>query len=210
VDDVDEVYFDRYQRFKAAAELLAEMLPDASLDLLDVGGYDDALRDFLPGHRLTAYGGIIAPGTAAPFDDNAFDVGVALDVLEHVAPDGRGFFLSELARISRRGCLLSFPSPQAKDAEAFVLGLTGSGWLAEHQTHGLPDPEQFEATARILGLHPTRRPNASLASWTAMMLLMHGVDKPLRHEISAFFNRNFYQTENREPAYRYLYFCRKD
>ena len=208
--DVEEVYFDRYQRFRAAAELLAEMLPAGQLNLLDIGGFDDALRDFVPGHHLTAFSGLISPANKAPFADAAFDVSIALDVLEHVAPDERQFFLSEIARVARLGCLVSFPIPQARGAEEFVWKLTGSPWLAEHKTHGLPEPEQFESMARKLGLSLTRRANASLPSWTAMMLLMHGVEKPLRHEISGFFNRHFYQVENREPAYRSIYFCRKD
>lgn len=208
--DLEEVYFDRYQRFKAAAELLAEMLPGQRLDLLDIGGFDDAFRAFVPDHRFTAFSGLISPGNKAPFAAGAFDVSIALDVLEHVAPGDRQFFLAEIARVARLGCLVSFPAPQAREAEEFVWKLTGSAWLAEHRTHGLPDPEQFESMARKLGLSLTKRANASLPSWTAMMLLMHGVDKPLRHEISAFFNRCFYQTENREPAYRYIYFCRKN
>jgi SAM-dependent methyltransferase len=208
--DLEEVYFDRYQRFRAAAELLAEMFPGQRLDLLDIGGFDDAFREFVPEHRITAFSGIISQGNKAPFADVAFDVSIALDVLEHVASGDRQFFLSEIARVARLGCLVSFPAPQAREAEEFVWRLTGSAWLAEHKIHDLPDPGKFETMARKLGLSLTKRPSASLPSWTAMMLLMHGVDKPLRHEISAFFNRHFYQTENREPAYRYIYFCRKD
>jgi len=56
--DLEEVYFDRYQRFKAAAELLAEMLPGQRLDLLDIGGFDDAFRAFVPDHRFTAFSGL--------------------------------------------------------------------------------------------------------------------------------------------------------
>lgn len=43
-----------------------------------------------------------------------------------------------------------------------------------------------------------------------MMLLMHGVgDLDLRQRISRFFNTRFAAIEDREPAYRYIYLCRR-
>lgn len=208
--DLQTLDFDRYQRFAFTAELM-DQLGGEGLRVLDVGSLDNRLAGFLPRHRVVPWEGEISRAKGGlPFDDRAMDVVVALDVLEHVAPGERGFFLAELARVAGTACVIGFPIAAAAEAERFVLGVTGSAWLAEHQEHGLPQPREVEAILSRLGLEFTRHPNACLPSWTAMMLLMYGVqDRDLRGDISAFFNRNFYRLENREPAYRYIYLCRR-
>lgn len=205
------VYFDRYQRFRAAAEIIDSM-PGAGngFRMLDAGGFDDAFREFVAKHELIPHNEHISPENGpASYANEAFDICVALDVLEHVPPKNRLFFLSELTRISRVGLVVGFPVAAAQEAERFVLRLTGSAWLAEHQQYGLPEPKEVEALFTQLGLRFTVTPNACLPSWTAMMLLMHGTDKPTRLTISEFFNRCFFCIENREPAYRYIYTCLK-
>ncbi|MFH1059591.1 MAG: class I SAM-dependent methyltransferase [Pseudomonadota bacterium] len=210
MSELEQLGFDRFQRFQATAELISELAQGRRLDILDVGGLDQALADFLPGHAyrpwphkvLSHSGGLALPARSQ-------DVVVALDVLEHVPPGQRRYFLGELARVCRLALVVGFPIKTAQQAEAFVLGITGSAWLAEHQEHGLPDPAQVEAILAELGLTFTRHANACLPSWTAMMLLMYGVqDLNLRARISQFFNRQYAPLENREPAYRYIYLCR--
>ena len=205
-----DLYFDRFQRFRLAAELLGGLLGSApGATVLDVGGHDAAFAAFLPGCAVHAYDGMVTRGAGLPLADGAVDAAAALDVLEHVAPADRTFLLAELARVSRRGFVLCFPAPAAAEAERFVFETTGSAWLAEHLDLVLPDPAEVEAVLTALGLAFERRPSASLPSWTAMMLLMHGVGKDLRHSISSFFNHHFAVIEDREPAYRAMYLCRK-
>lgn len=203
--------FDRYQRFAFTAGLIEELAEAEDLRVLDVGSWDNRLADFLPQHQVTPWEGVVSRDKGGlPFDDGSVEVAVALDVLEHVPAGDRRFFISELARVASSACVLGFPIAAAAAAEEFVLGITGSPWLAEHQEHGLPEPAEVEAVLGELGLDYIRHPNACLPSWTAMMLLMYGVqDLELRGEISAFFNRHFYKLENREPAYRYIYLCRQ-
>jgi hypothetical protein len=203
--------FDRYQRFRAAADLIQGLALEPGREVLDVGSHDAAFAAFLPGHRVTPCERIIRPpDQGLPQADASVPVVCALDVLEHVAPAERGFFLAELARVASRAVVLGFPAPQAAAAEDLVLRLTGSPWLEQHREHGLPDPAQVEAHLDRLGLAWQRLPNACLPSWTAMMLLMYGVqDQAVRGQISEFFNQNYYALENREPAYRYLYLCQK-
>ena len=206
----DSLWFDRYQRFAKAAELIRSLAAGRRLSVLDVGSFDNAFAAFLPEHQVTAntekislkHGGLSQP-------DNSVDITVALDVLEHVAPHDRFFFIEELQRVAKMGLVLGFPIAQAAYAEEYVLELTGSVWLQEHKKHGLPDPAEVEGMLSKLQLEFERHPNAALPSWTAMMLLMHGVeDLTLKKELSSFFNRHFYALENREPAYRYIYLCR--
>lgn len=204
-----DCYFDRYQRFRAAAAALDRLADGRSLTVLDVGGFDDAFAAFAPHHRITPYAGIIAPEAPAEPADGAFDAVVALDVLEHVPPKHRGFFLAELARVAGVGVVLAHPVAAARAAEEFVLLMTGSAWLAEHRQYGLPDPAEVEAELAALNLAVESEPNACLPSWTAMMLLMHGTEAPVRKKISRFFNERFFDLENREPAYRRIFVCRK-
>lgn len=206
-----QIGFDRYQRFRAAADLIRGLALPPGDEVLDVGSHDAAFAAFLPGHQVTPCAQIIRPpDQGLPRADGAVPVVCALDVLEHVAPAERGFFLTELARVASRAVVLGFPAPQAAAAEDLVLRLTGSPWLAQHREHGLPDPALVEAHLDRLGLAWQRLPNACLPSWTAMMLLMYGIqDQAVRGQISEFFNHNYYALENREPAYRYLYLCQK-
>jgi hypothetical protein len=201
--------FDRYQRFKATADLIEDLAGTQRLHILDVGSHDDSFSPFLPRHRVRPWSGLVLSSNGGlPLADKEVDVSVALDVLEHIPPPERAFFIGELARVSRRACIFAFPIAGAAPVEEFVLHLTGSKWLAEHKEHGLPDPGEIEIIFKKLGLKFARHPNASLASWMAMMLLMYGVqDEATRGEISNFFSRHFYQVENREPVYRYIYVC---
>lgn len=207
---IDSLWFDRYQRFSKAAELLRSLAAGRRLSVLDIGSFDNAFAAFLPEHRVTASSEkISAKHGGLSHSDNSVDITVALDVLEHVAGKDRFFFIKEMARVSRLGIVLGFPVAQAAYAEEYVLKITGSVWLREHKKHGLPDPAEIEEMLENLHMDFKRYPNAALPSWTAMMLLMHGVqDLSLKKELSTFFNRHFYALENREPAYRYIYLCR--
>lgn len=207
--ELNQIGFDRYQRFKATAEIIGELARGRRLRVLDVGGFDNAFADFLPGHEVIPYTEHITAAKPLALPGGSIHVAVALDVLEHVPPGERRFFLGELARVSGLACVIGFPIPAAAQAEAFVLNLTKSAWLAEHQKYGLPDPIEVEGVFQDLGLDFTRHANACLPSWTAMMLLMYGVqEKEPRQRINQFFNDNYFHLENREPAYRYIYVCK--
>lgn len=204
---MQDLAFDRYQRFRAASELIDEIAANASI--LEIGSFDNALAPFLAAHQHQHWPQIIRPGQPINLPDNSYDICLALDVLEHVPANEREFFISELARVGKRAVVLAFPVSSSMAAEKFVWQLTGSAWLAEHIELGLPDKQATEELFSKLGLSYSCHPNAALPSWTAMMLLMHGVEPDLRATISAFFNRHYYMLENREPAYRYIYVLNK-
>jgi hypothetical protein len=201
--------FDRYQRFRAASQLVDQLAGNRPASILEIGGFDQASQPFLTRHQHTAWNGEIHPGQPLPFAPGQMEIVLALDVLEHVPPEERAFFISEISRVAERAVVLSFPLRAAQAAEAFVYGLTGSPWLAEHLRLGLPDPREIEDIFRESGLIFTCFPNAALPSWTAMMLLMYGLKGKMREQVSAFFNRHYYHLENREPAYRYIYVLEK-
>jgi hypothetical protein len=86
-----------------------------------------------------------------PVRDQAFDVSVSLDVLEHIQPDDRLNVLQEMIRVSRMGLILTFPTrdPLVESAEKQVCDLYTQlyrkehPWLAEHAQYPLPDAEEI-------------------------------------------------------------------
>lgn len=92
------------------------------------------------------------------FPDRAFDVVVALDVLEHLNPDDRGRAVREIARVSRFRAVIACPAgadAQASDrriAEWFASrGLALPGWLEEHLENDFPNTDEIAASASEYG-----------------------------------------------------------
>jgi O-antigen biosynthesis protein len=87
--------------------------------------------------------------TALPFEDEAFDFVVSVDVYEHIQAEARDRYLSELRRTARRGALLAVPfdSEVVRDAERLAnefhraVHLEENVWLREHAENGLPSLE---------------------------------------------------------------------
>ncbi|MBN1195799.1 MAG: glycosyltransferase, partial [Candidatus Aminicenantes bacterium] len=86
-------------------------------------------------------------GCRLPFRTDDFDAVLALDVLEHIVPDCREKFISELARVSRNELCLSFPyasdwndhTDRSLDEVSKKLFIAGIAELNEHVCNGLPD-----------------------------------------------------------------------
>jgi SAM-dependent methyltransferase len=100
---------------------------------------------------------VVGDARALPFDDEAFDAAVAVDLLEHIAPHERRGVLDELCRVSRRRVVIACPAGgQALAADRrladFYRGreLTLPGWLEEHLANGFPEPPELAAR---LGRH---------------------------------------------------------
>ena len=130
--------------------------------LLDAGSGSRGVAPWLPGWHVTAldshfddYGAAEGPreGVAAravvgdirdlPFVDREFDVVLALDVIEHLAPADRGRALSELARVSDRRLVVACPAgrPALEADGRLAAGLPRPpGWLHEHLENGFPEP----------------------------------------------------------------------
>jgi hypothetical protein len=81
-----------------------------------------------------------------PFADAAFDVVLALDLLEHLPPADGPRAVAE-RRVADRtlivGCLTGGPALRADERLARWIGLVrhpSPGWLDEHLRHGFPEP----------------------------------------------------------------------
>lgn len=88
---------------------------------------------------------MLADATNLPFQDNAFDFVIGLDVLEHIHPTQRASMLQEIYRVAQIGVFLSFPhnSPKSQldeQLEHIYLSCQKEPpiWLHEHDEMGLP------------------------------------------------------------------------
>jgi hypothetical protein len=145
-------------------------------ELLDVGSGGLGLADLLDERwRVTAVDTVFddygawrrgrAPRTRAtrivgdvrrlPFPDRSFDVVVALDLLEHLAPADRPVALAELGRVARRRVIAAAPAGTAAlAADRELAGSLRSAppWLHEHLTNGFPYPEDIIVPLRAVGV----------------------------------------------------------
>jgi SAM-dependent methyltransferase len=157
-----DVVLNQLVRYARLVPLVEEV---SGSELLDVGSGSQGIARYLsPRFRVTAcdldfsdYGA--RPDQASlrarrvegsvldlPFPDAAFDVVVALDLLEHVAAGSRARALSELARVSRRRVVVGCPcGSRALDSDTRLarwyvrLGRQLPPWLSEHLENGFPD-----------------------------------------------------------------------
>jgi hypothetical protein len=126
--------------------------------VLDLGGVPGQLNGHLPRSEVVAANvrepaDVLLADDRLPFPGGAFTVTTSLDVLEHVPPDKRAGFVSEMLRVTERRsvlcCPLGSPEHDALEAEvdAWYRGVTGDGhpWLREHLEHGLPTLESIRS-----------------------------------------------------------------
>lgn len=231
-DDDDELLrkpFDHYGRYRLAADVV-EVVTDPGATVLDVGGGPGSLAAFLPDRRIVAsdlrhpgdwYAAapdlVLADGAALPFGDDAFDVVVSLDTLEHVPEPVRAGLLGDAVRVSRGWVLVVCPCATDGVAEAdeallgvvrarFGDGFPTVGVLDEHLGFGHPDPDATQAALEAGGADVVRLPSGRLDRWLPMMLLFYdllalGVDDPVER-VQAWYNARWYRDDLRAPSYR--------
>ena len=113
---------DIYQRYSFLARLTDILSGEGSgaLTLLDVGSGPIALTEAFVSPRFDIVRADVGqfddpsivrlqPGEPLPFEDAAFDVAVAIEVLEHVPPAQRPSLIRELQRVSRQATIVCCP-----------------------------------------------------------------------------------------------------
>lgn len=220
--------FDQYQRYKLVTDALEKLRRnDDALKVLDVGGAEGTILNFLDRDKVTILdqspvegvpGFVQGDATALPFEDGSFDYVTSVDTFEHIAPQAREKYLSELRRVAGKGVLLAgpFKGRGVQEAEElvseFFRSLYGGNhkWLEEHEEHGLPRMDDTRAFYEKLGDSVTVLPNGYLLNWLIMIcLFFHGMRLKgeayqLSQRANHFYNRFLYQYDNTEPCYRYL------
>ena len=220
--------FDQYQRYRIVADAV-ERLREGSdpLRILDVGDSEGIILSFLPEDRITILdrsdteeisGFVKGDATALPCEDESFDYVASVDVYEHIEPESRERYLSELWRVARRGVLLAAPfdSDVVRGAERVAndfhrsVHVRENVWLEEHAEIGLP---QLDGTRKFFegrGDTVSVLPNGYIPHWLAMICLtfysskFEGGSGSVFDRVNAFYNEFMYGSDNAEPCYRYL------
>lgn len=223
-----ELPFDQHQRYKVVAEVLENLREDSTpLRILDVGGGDGVILNFLPDDEVVILDQVEAEGvpgfvkgdaTALSFEDESFDYVTSVDVYEHIEPESRDRHLSELRRVARKGVLLAAPfdSEGVRDAEELanevhrIVHRQENVWLEEHAENGLPNLAEAREFFEKHQDYITIIPNGYLPNWLAMISLTF-YSSMLRDEmqelfgrLNTFYNEFIYEYDNAEPCYRYL------
>lgn len=147
-------------------------------------GLDDAgfLEEVYPGVRF-----VQADGRKLPFPDGAFDYVHSSAVLEHLGSAARqAEFLSELARVARRGIFVTTPNRWfpvefhtvlplvhwlPKPAFRGLLRAMGKDFFADENNLNLLTPAELKNLARDIGLRGWTVASVGLGGWPTNLLL---------------------------------------
>jgi GT2 family glycosyltransferase len=232
--------FDLYTRNKIISYMIKEIkhsVNSMSLKILDVGGRNGRLRDFLENSddfwildtresEGSEKNYIVGDIKSTHFKDGEFDIVVSSDVYEHLPPVDRTSALSEMLRISKLYAILAAPfnSPEVVDAEITInrlyKELTGKEhiWLVEHIKNGLPSERELEDFLRANKLEFIKIGSNNIKTWLYMQHLYFifsmGVpgayNERLLSNINLYYN-SFYDElgDAVEPTYRKIFLISK-
>jgi glycosyltransferase involved in cell wall biosynthesis len=187
--------FDQFQRYGIVARAIEQLRTHLqtngqSFSILEVGANTHRLLGkLLPDDKITyldreiplemqgASDVILGDATDLNMADKSFDIVIALDVFEHIAPPQRNDFLRHIARVSRLVTLLAAPFDSAavrkaeNDACAYWDSLFAEPyrWLTEHAENGLPDFLQTTQHIAELGMSQVHFSHGNLALWREML-----------------------------------------
>lgn len=227
---VIHVIYDQYQRYNNISILINRFrAPGKSFRILEVGANEHRnLEKFLPDDKIT-YLDIELPehllndpqyllgdATDMEFEDNQYDIVVALDVFEHIPAEKRNQFIDELQRVSKEFFIITAPFDSPKVVQAEVIansiykGIFGKNfiWLQEHRDNGLPNLEVLEKyllskkdiTYKIIG-------HGNIDIWQKMMKIhFFTAYNPklnfFRDEIDRFYNSTIFEWDYLKESYR--------
>lgn len=169
----------RHYRMSSLASYLIKIAGGDTFDILDVGGGDGLLAQYLPrtGYRLAepATNGI--HGESLPFPARSIDVVCACHVLEHVPPGDRFKFLDSLRLRARHHLVLLnpflIPGSHYRERLRTMIDLTGASWAREHLECGFPELSTVEEYARDRGLACRIMPNGNMPAAFLVTLVRH-------------------------------------
>ncbi|XSG77463.1 class I SAM-dependent methyltransferase [Herpetosiphon llansteffanensis] len=228
--------FDQYQRYRVSAEAIfllkqAAGAHDQRWRILDVGGFFPPrngvmpLQAFFPADETLVVdtaeyvgaGYQQADGTKLPFDDQAFDIVLSCDTLEHIPLSGRNSFLAELRRVASRAVFLAAPHnlTNVATAEAMLRAYLSqlqmhNPMLDEHVAYGLPQAALVEAWLAAEQLDYLAFESGYLPHWQLLMVLKHLLFRQNQRDamhanFDALYNQRFYAYDQRGPGYRKIY-----
>jgi len=226
--------YQRHRAAAEAIEIIKKRTGKKKLRILDVGGYFKNIEgqdtfpliEFLPEEevfvldiikcRLPHY--VQGDGRDMPFCQKTFDVVNCQDVLEHIEPKDREKFLTSLLQAAKYFVILGAPFEAENNVLAekilyeFILKtLKGKHIeLEEHLEKGLPELSSVESFLKTKKLSYCDFPSGYLNNWLSLMIVKHYIltlpdSQKLAALIDRFYNRNFYESDQRPPAYRNMF-----
>ena len=153
----------RLARYQPVVALIKKHGPSS---ILEIGSGSIGIGEFCPqaftGVDVSFVGAtapwmtpVTASATELPFPDNAFDLVICMDMLEHVDPRMRVRVIEEAIRVARDQCIIGFPSGRpAHDADAELhrwcrkKGVPVPAWLEEHVRTSFPEEDEVTALIR--------------------------------------------------------------
>lgn len=231
------IIFDQYQRYKNAQILVNKLRKgNETFSILEVGANEHKnLEQFLPDdnikyldielseERLNDPQYILGDATNMDFEDGTFDVIVALDVFEHIPPEKREMFLTEINRVSRVGFIIGAPfnTEGVADTEVRVnevfCALYGMNhpWLIEHIENGLPSLEDTVSYLNEKNIKYEMINHGSLLLWEKIMK-MHFFsikDVALQNYVDRIYdlyNKDIFEKDYTNNCYRHFIVGLKD
>jgi len=238
--NLDELPFDLFTRSIISSEIINEVKNKLGkpLRILDVGGRNGCLRDFLPEHevsildlRLPESSGdkelfkkgkyFVRDIRSTGFQDSSFDIVTSFDMMEHLPESQRKQALKEMLRISDSLIIIAAPFRLKSSERAEILLndqfklLTGieHEWLKEHFENTLPEYELVEDFARQEGLEFIKIHTNNINLWLIMqnfiiLAYKFAIDPK---KVYRKYNQNFkHLGDSQPPTYRTIYALSQD
>lgn len=221
-----ELAFDQFSRQYLVKRLVEKMRTRKALRILDVGGNNGKTREFFPTDEVLIVdlydkiepGYLKASALDLPFEDQSFDIVLSFDVYEHILPDDRDRFITELIRVSSRAAIIAAPfntdSVAAAETELndYYKSLNNKDhqWLIEHIDNTLPDIAPLERLIASLKVNHKVYQSNNIPLWNAMqsfIFLADSISAPERiSNLNRFYNRHLLELgDNLESSYRKIY-----
>jgi SAM-dependent methyltransferase len=165
----------QFFRFETLSKKVQELSGSERLSILDVGGGDGQLAQFLPetGYFLVEPSVNGISGEHLPFGEASFDYVVACHVLEHIPAEQRFGFLDSLLKCARRGVVLLNPffdeRTSVDERLRLIIQVTNAPWAKEHLDCSLPELGSIEQYAVDRNLDIDCEPNGFLPLSAAMV-----------------------------------------
>ena len=230
--------FDCYQRYNALKGVLEAAFPlklntdGVKKTILDVGAGESTLTSDFLGSAFQIVRADVIPiddpdavlikaGQKLPFADHAFDIVVAMDVMEHVKAESRALLIEECLRVSRHMCILAVPNctPELKEAEKRVNDIYEHyfgthKFLSEHLEYSCPTREEMRNCLSKEGVSLIELANVPLHLWeifSSLDFIAYSNKKTLQMTIDIHLleNNSFAPSFNKGLHYRCFYIACK-
>lgn len=224
--------FDQFQRYKTIQIIVGNIKRQTGKDrvsILEIGGNGQCnLEEMLPEEQIQ-YSNLTIPkeregdqrfialdGTDMPeIEENAYDIVIALDVFEHVAPDRRDKFLKEIYRVAGDMAIICFPFANGynegaeKRVNDYYKAIYGKEhiWLEEHIGNGLPNLEDVKQVLKKEGMEYFLFEHGDIYMWEEWMKALFATYDipavaPYLHGLEEYYEQNIYLHDIGENNYR--------